>query len=81
MLAQYNDLRSFLLLCASCTKPDQKTIEGLLIQLQADIEAISRKKEANRKDREWFTHLSVVGEGAPSVGWVVSVSLPLSFPR
>lgn len=47
-------------------------MESLLSPLQASIEAISRKKEASRKERDWFTHLTLVGEGGPGVGWVVS---------
>ena len=42
-----------------------------------DIEAITRAKEANRKDREWFNHLSTIAEGAGCVGWVTIVSLSL----
>ncbi len=37
----------------------------------ADVEAISRLKEANRKDRDWYTHLTVIAEGAIIVGWVI----------
>jgi adenylyl cyclase-associated protein len=70
---EFTDLRAFLHMAATCQKPDQKTIESLLGPLQADIEAITRSKEANRKDRDWFTHLTTVGEGSPCVGWVVSV--------
>ena len=67
------DLRAFLLAAAHCQKPDQQALNTLLTPLQADIEAVSRLKEANRKDREWFTHLSTVAEGAPCVGWVTVV--------
>ncbi|GBE82618.1 Adenylyl cyclase-associated protein [Sparassis crispa] len=67
---EFADLRDLLLVAASCKKPDQKAFETLLAPLQKDIEAISRAKEANRKDRDWFTHLSTVAEGAPCVGWV-----------
>ncbi|KAF8894701.1 cyclase-associated protein [Infundibulicybe gibba] len=69
---QYKDLRAFLRLVGLCQQPDPKALEELLTPLQADIEAISRAKEANRKERDWFTHLTFIGEGAPSVGWVVS---------
>lgn len=69
---EYHTLRAFLLVAGSCQKPDQKTVDGLLSPLQASIEAISRAKEANRRDRDWFNHLTLIGEGAPSVGWVVS---------
>jgi adenylyl cyclase-associated protein len=60
-------------MAALCQKPEQKVFEGLLAPLQADIEAIIRLKEASRKDRDWFTHLSTVAEGAPCVGWVTVV--------
>jgi adenylyl cyclase-associated protein len=60
---------------AFCQKPDQSAYESLLIPLQATVEAISRSKEANRKERDWFTHLSAVAEGASWAFWVAVVSL------
>ncbi|KAI0350239.1 hypothetical protein OH77DRAFT_1431240 [Trametes cingulata] len=73
---EYKDLRELLLLAASCRKPEQGEFEKLLGPLQKDIEAITRAKEANRKDREWFNHLSTVAEGAPAVGWVTAAPKP-----
>ncbi|KAI0668519.1 adenylate cyclase associated N terminal-domain-containing protein [Trametes maxima] len=67
---EFKDLRELILTAATCKKPDQAEYEKLLVPLQKDIEAITRAKEANRKDREWFNHLSTVAEGAPCVGWV-----------
>ncbi|KAI0948560.1 hypothetical protein AcV7_010454 [Taiwanofungus camphoratus] len=67
---EFKDLRELLLVAANCKKPDQKGFEKLLAPLQKDIEAISRLKEANRKDRDWFTHLSTVAEGGTCVGWI-----------
>jgi len=65
-------LREFIHLSATCQKPDQKTIESLLTPLQAGIEVITRAKEANRKERDWFTHISFLGEAGPHVGWVIN---------
>ncbi|KAI0781345.1 cyclase-associated protein [Trametes elegans] len=73
---EFKDLRGLLLVAASCKKPDQAGLERLLAPLQKDIEAITRAKEANRKDREWFNHLSTVAEGAPSVGWITISPTP-----
>ncbi|KAI1788499.1 cyclase-associated protein [Ganoderma leucocontextum] len=67
---EFNDLRKLLLVAASCKQPGQAEFEKLLEPLHKDIEAITRAKEANRKDREWFNHLSTIAEGAPCVGWV-----------
>ncbi|OCH90293.1 cyclase-associated protein [Obba rivulosa] len=67
---EFLDLRSLLLLAAASKKPDQATFAKILEPLQKDIEAITRAKEANRKDRDWFTHLSTVAEGGTCVGWV-----------
>ncbi|KAI0329833.1 cyclase-associated protein [Cubamyces sp. BRFM 1775] len=67
---EFKDLRELLLVAASCKKPEQAEFEKLLTPLQKDIEAITRAKEANRKDREWFNHLSTVAEGAPCIGWI-----------
>ena len=49
-------------------------MEELLSPLEADIKAIIRVKDDNRKDRDWFTHLSTIAEGAPCIGWVAAVS-------
>ncbi|KAF8162910.1 adenylate cyclase associated N terminal-domain-containing protein [Crassisporium funariophilum] len=68
---QYDLLLSFLTLAAACQKPDQKTLEGLLGPLAQSIEAVSRAKESYRRDRDWFSHLTLLGEGGPVVGWVV----------
>lgn len=67
---EFQDLRALLLIAANCKKPDQTAFASLLTPLQKDIEAITRLKEANRKDRDWFNHLSTIAEGAPCVGWV-----------
>lgn len=67
---ELNVLRTVLLTAASCKKPDQKAFGELLTPLQGAIEAVTRAKEAARKERDWFNHLTVVSEGAPCVGWV-----------
>ena len=83
MQKQFDILGDFLKVAASCQKPDQKTLEGLLSPFPQSMEAISRAKEANRRDRDWYSHLTVVAEGAPVIGWVVNVRLsadpPLSY--
>jgi adenylyl cyclase-associated protein len=71
---EFTDLRALLLLASSCQKPDDAGFGDLLGPLQKDILAITKLKEANRKDRDWFTHLSTVAEGAPCAGWVTVVS-------
>jgi len=68
---QFRDLRKFIQLSSSCQKPDKKAVDALLPPLLADIEAISRAKEAGRRDRDWFAHLSFIGEAGPTIGWVV----------
>ena len=67
-------MRTLIQTSAVCRRPEMKEIETLMTPFQTDIEAISRLKEANRKDRNWYTHLTVIGEGAPVVGWVLNVS-------
>ncbi|KAI0713442.1 adenylate cyclase associated N terminal-domain-containing protein [Earliella scabrosa] len=76
---EFKDLRELLLIAASCKKPEQSEFEKLLGTLLKDIEAITRAKEANRKDREWFNHLSTIAEGAGCVGWVTISPKPGPF--
>lgn len=67
-------LRDLLLKAAVCKKPDQQAFEELLNPLQASVVAVTRAKEASRKEREWLNHLTVVAEGAVCVGWVAVVN-------
>jgi len=76
---QYDILFAFLKTVAACQKPDQKMLESLVTPLADSIEAISRAKEAYRRDRDWFSHLTLLSEGAPVIGWVVNVSFALVF--
>uniref|UniRef100_A0A0W0F912 Adenylyl cyclase-associated protein n=1 Tax=Moniliophthora roreri TaxID=221103 RepID=A0A0W0F912_MONRR len=69
---EFKDLRDLLLTAAACSKPDEKGLESLLAPFESTIEAISRIKEANRKDTGWFSHVMVIGEGAPFVAWVLN---------
>ncbi|KAI0691175.1 cyclase-associated protein [Cytidiella melzeri] len=69
---EFTRLRELLQLAAACKQPDKSTLEGILLPLSKDIEAVARAKEANRKDRDWNHHHTVLSEGAPAVGWVVS---------
>ncbi|KAF8968367.1 cyclase-associated protein [Flammula alnicola] len=69
---EFDILGDFLKVVASCQKPDQKTLESILSSFPEAIEAVSRAKEANRRDRDWFSHLTILGEGAPIIGWVVN---------
>ncbi|KAJ8078711.1 suppressor of rasval19 [Marasmius tenuissimus] len=68
---QFKDLRDLLLTASACSKPDDKGLVEALAPIQGTIESINRMKEANRKDRDWFSHVMVVGEGAQFIVWVV----------
>ncbi|KIP04798.1 hypothetical protein PHLGIDRAFT_109123 [Phlebiopsis gigantea 11061_1 CR5-6] len=68
---EFLKLRDVILLAASCKKPeDQKSLEGVLMPLSKEIEAVMHAKETSRKDREWTNHHIVLADGAPAVGWV-----------
>ncbi|KAK0240312.1 adenylate cyclase associated N terminal-domain-containing protein [Armillaria nabsnona] len=69
---QFADVRSLLLTSAACQKPDDTKIQELIKPLQQTIEAIISLKDKKRSDRDWYNHLVVIGEGAPSVGWVIN---------
>lgn len=71
----YINLGGIIRIAAICKKPDQGTFADLLGDLQGDIEAISTIKDSNRKDRDWFNHLSLVSEGSPAVAWITVVLL------
>ncbi|KAG6376520.1 adenylate cyclase-associated CAP [Boletus reticuloceps] len=72
-------LRDILLMAAACKKPDRQGFEELLNPLQASIEAVTRAKEANRKERDWFNHLTAVAEGAVCVGWITVEPKPAQY--
>lgn len=69
----YVNLGGLIRTAALCRKPDQNSFATLLTGLQKDIEVIGKLKDSNRKDRDWFNHLSAVAEGAPAVGWITLV--------
>ncbi|KAJ7685036.1 cyclase-associated protein [Mycena polygramma] len=69
---QFDGLRSLLLLSGSCQQPDKEGLEKLLVPIQANIEAITRCKDAGRKDRDWFQHITIVGDGGLGVAWIVN---------
>lgn len=73
MEKEYNDLRALLLQASACKKPDDAAFQKLLGPLQKDIEGITHAKESNRKDRDWFHHLTAVADGASAVAWVTVV--------
>ncbi|KAF8652694.1 hypothetical protein AX16_004198 [Volvariella volvacea WC 439] len=71
-LQQYLNVRKYIHMAASCARPDKETSTNLLNPFTAGIESIMKKKEAGRKEREWYAHMTFIGEGAPLVGWVVN---------
>ncbi|KAI0274390.1 adenylate cyclase associated N terminal-domain-containing protein [Russula aff. rugulosa BPL654] len=72
----YTNLGGIIRIVAICKKPDQAAFAELLGDLQGDIEAISSIKDSNRKDRDWFNHLSFVAEGSPAVAWITVENKP-----
>ena len=76
---EYNDLRALLLQASACKKPDDSAFQKLLSPLQKDIEGIVQAKDSNRKDRDWFNHLTAVADGASAVGWVTVVCHTISI--
>ncbi|KAI0792862.1 adenylate cyclase associated N terminal-domain-containing protein [Abortiporus biennis] len=73
---EYKDLRALILQASACKKPDDSSFMKILTPLQNDIEGIVHAKETNRKDRDWFNHLSLVAEGGSAVGWVTVTPKP-----
>ncbi|KAI0290512.1 adenylate cyclase associated N terminal-domain-containing protein [Russula brevipes] len=72
----YTNLGGIVRIAATCKKPDQAAFAELLSDLQGDIEAITTIKDSNRKERDWFTHLSFVAEGSPAVAWITVENKP-----
>ncbi|THH33014.1 hypothetical protein EUX98_g1211 [Antrodiella citrinella] len=79
---EYVDLRGLILCASACKKPaDDAVFAKILDPLKKDIEGITRAKETNRKDRDWFNHLNVVAEGGTAVGWVTVSPKPAPFVK
>lgn len=78
---QYIALRTFLLTAARCQKPDQATLGELIAELYSTIGETSKAKESHRKDRDWYTHLTLISEAGPALGWVENVSAPDLLPE
>jgi len=76
----FNDLGDLMKIASACKKPDQKAFAGLLTDLQTNIDAILQHKDNNRKDRDWFEHLSMIAAGVPCMAWVTMVSFVLQLP-
>lgn len=72
-------MRTLIKMATLCKKPAPQSFNTLLAPLQSGIENITKLKEANRKDRDWFTHLSVIAEGAPFAGWVQVETKPAAY--
>ncbi|KAH9967952.1 cyclase-associated protein [Russula dissimulans] len=72
----YTNLGGIIRIAAICKKPDQAAFAELLSDLQSDIEAISTIKDSNRKELDWFNHLSFVAEGSPVVAWITVENKP-----
>ncbi|KAI0060797.1 hypothetical protein BV25DRAFT_1953761 [Artomyces pyxidatus] len=72
----YTHVGGVIRIAAVCKKPDTKGFQSLLGDIQKDLEAVSAVKEANRKERDWMNHLSVLAEGAPAVGWIAVENKP-----
>lgn len=69
---EYEELRNFLVVVGSCQEPSQQELQDLLLPLQKAIEAFSKAKDSNRRDRASFGHLQFASEVAVAVGWVVN---------
>ncbi|PFH52429.1 hypothetical protein AMATHDRAFT_46293 [Amanita thiersii Skay4041] len=68
---QLQAIKDLLLLSANCTKPSQEELDKLIKPLYRGIEAIEKTKDGNKKERDWFTHLTFISAAAPVVGWVL----------
>ena len=56
-------------------QPDPKVLQDLIKPLQTEIAAIVALKDKNRPS-PLFSHLSMVAEGIPALGWVVVSPTP-----
>jgi hypothetical protein len=70
----FRNLGNLLKIASACKKPDQKAFAALLTDLQTDIDTIIQHKDNNRKERDWFDHLSMIAAGVPCMAWVTMVS-------
>lgn len=88
---EYNALRAFLLVAASCQKPTPLPYQTLPSELEEAMKTVIKGKENHRGDREWFEHIAFVAEAATAAGWIAHVcsrfttndlhlTTPLAYP-
>ncbi|KAJ3362895.1 F-actin-capping protein subunit alpha [Kappamyces sp. JEL0680] len=59
-------------------QPDQKLLQELIKPLQGEIMHVTSIKEKNRPS-PFFSHLSMVADGVPALGWVVVSPTPAPY--
>ncbi|KAF8626377.1 hypothetical protein AX15_005027 [Amanita polypyramis BW_CC] len=69
---QMQRTHDLLLLSTNCQKPSQEELLASVEPLNKGIEAMGNVKSGNKKERDWFTHLTFIAEAGPVVGWVLS---------
>jgi adenylyl cyclase-associated protein len=70
---EIDGLREHIALAAACKKPDDQTLQALLAPISDSIKATIHAKEVSRKDNEWLSHTSFLGEAAPCIAWIIQV--------
>lgn len=74
----FSAMRALVGTASTTRKPDPAALPGFIAGIQTSMGQVVAIKDANRPSK-LFTHLSVVAEGIPALGWVVVEPTPVPY--
>lgn len=72
MKQAFTALKDLISISSKSAKPTAQELPGLLAPLQGIMGKISSLRDSKRSS-PYFSHLSMISEGIPALGWVVVV--------
>lgn len=78
VMGAFTALKEFISLASKSAKPNAQALPGLLVSLQEAMAKISSLRDSKRSS-PYFSHLSMISEGIPALGWVVVEPTPAPY--